>query len=156
VRLSCSHSLIFVSIHFSQSWISSIQLWLRCGVLSLRSGFTGNGLRGRIRGKMLWLRSDFARVMACEIEGMLALAAERFCKGLMACRGRSEVFLGGFTLAPGRHELDRNRGSKASRRIKFVSGYCSKNCGFDRNRGSKAGRRSNSLFKQLVARLVWY
>jgi hypothetical protein len=29
MRLSFSHSLIFVSIHFSQFWISFIQLWLR-------------------------------------------------------------------------------------------------------------------------------
>jgi hypothetical protein len=41
MRLSFFHSLIFVSTHFSQSWISFIQLWLR---------------------------SDFARVMACGIE----------------------------------------------------------------------------------------
>jgi competence CoiA-like predicted nuclease len=61
-----------------------------------------------------------------------------------------------FALTPERHELDRNRNSnRASRRIKFVSSYCSKNCEFDRNRSSKAGRRSNSLFKQLIARLIW-
>jgi hypothetical protein len=74
----------------------------------------------------------------------------------MTCRDRSEMFLDVFTLTSERHELDRNRNSKADRRIKFVSSYCSKNSEFDRNRGSKADRRSNSLFKQLIARLIWY
>jgi hypothetical protein len=61
-----------------------------------------------------------------------------------------------FALTSRRHEIHRNRDSKASRRVKFVSNYCSKNCEFDRNRNSKANRRSNSLFKQLIARLIWY
>jgi hypothetical protein len=58
VRLSFSHFLIFVSTHFSQFWIFVFI--------------------------QLWLRSDCARVEACEIEN--ALTAKQICENLMTCR----------------------------------------------------------------------
>ncbi len=79
MRLSCSHSLIFVSTHFFQSWISFIPPF-NSGCEAILQGFSG--LRG---SGMLWLRSSFCKgSRACD-DREIALAAEQFCKNLIAC-----------------------------------------------------------------------
>ncbi len=71
---------------------------------------------------------------------------------LQECRWLAESMK--FALTSRRHELDRNRSSKADRRFKFVSDYCSLNSKLDWNRSSKADRQSNLLFKQLITRFM--
>jgi hypothetical protein len=67
MRLSVFHSLIFVSVHFFQSWIS-VSIHSGCG--AILQGFSG--LRGS--GGALWLRSSFARVQGLAVvEGLLWL-----------------------------------------------------------------------------------
>jgi ribosomal protein L34E len=94
MRLSCSHSLIFVSTHFSQSWISSIPPFNSgCGtILQGYSGLRGSG--GALAAEQICKGSAACGGRRCsdcgaDLQGfkslrwsrVLALAAEQFCKG---------------------------------------------------------------------------
>jgi hypothetical protein len=139
MRLSVFHSLIFVSTHFSQFWISFIPLFNSdCGrnALTAKQICKNNGLPNRriIVCEMLWLRSNFARVQRLARSRVLWLRssfARVWWLAEVVCEVNLPWLRGGTNLVG----WDSKEEIAESNRTRTADGK--KNNRFDWNRGSR-------------------